>query len=270
MSQRAGARTEPVVSIANDAPEGPRRYIAHKPKVRTGTLDPRTAALSEHLAEWMSARSATPSTAATPPDSLHRTSMTLRWSLSMATAALLCGGIAYAWNEWGKPTNEPPSTAAAPAVAAPSAATSPPSVQVPAPAPPPSAQQSQTDDQATERRATERRSTGGPTTGEQPEPASSQHPAPVEASPPAAAIEAKAKPPNTLNAAETGEVQALLRYLSFDPGPVDGVLGPRTTAAVRRYQESRGLERNGIADKALLTRLRSEGQLPMPKQSAFP
>ncbi|MFZ5782557.1 MAG: peptidoglycan-binding domain-containing protein [Pseudomonadota bacterium] len=66
------------------------------------------------------------------------------------------------------------------------------------------------------------------------------------------------KPDVPLTMEEAGEVQALLRRLAFNPGPVDGILGPRTTAAIRAYQESRGLEVDGIANQSLLMRLRSD------------
>ena len=41
-------------------------------------------------------------------------------------------------------------------------------------------------------------------------------------------------------------LQTSLRGLGFDPGKVDGVYGPRTAAAVRRYQADRGLTDDGI------------------------
>jgi hypothetical protein len=39
---------------------------------------------------------------------------------------------------------------------------------------------------------------------------------------------------------EVHELQGRLRALRFDPGPLDGVKGPLTSAAVRRFQESQG------------------------------
>jgi hypothetical protein len=48
----------------------------------------------------------------------------------------------------------------------------------------------------------------------------------------------------------TGEdvsaVQSRLIDLGYDPGPVDGVFGPRTEAAVRQYQQNSGLAVDGI------------------------
>lgn len=42
------------------------------------------------------------------------------------------------------------------------------------------------------------------------------------------------------------EAQCLLRYLGFDPGGADGVIGPNTTRAVKRLQDKAGLSPDGI------------------------
>lgn len=46
---------------------------------------------------------------------------------------------------------------------------------------------------------------------------------------------------------QTMRVQRQLSQLGFDPGPADGVYGPRTAAAVQQYQRSRGLTPDGAA-----------------------
>lgn len=55
---------------------------------------------------------------------------------------------------------------------------------------------------------------------------------------------------STLRQGSRGEevryLQERLRALGFDPGPSDGVFGPKTADAVRRYQQSRGLAADGI------------------------
>ena len=41
------------------------------------------------------------------------------------------------------------------------------------------------------------------------------------------------------------EVQRALTGLGYEPGPIDGLMGPRTRAAVRAYQEASGLTADG-------------------------
>jgi peptidoglycan hydrolase-like protein with peptidoglycan-binding domain len=53
------------------------------------------------------------------------------------------------------------------------------------------------------------------------------------------------------------ELQDRLKAAGFDPGPIDGVVGPRTTDAARRYAQARNL-RSGAAGRDMLIRLRAE------------
>jgi hypothetical protein len=55
---------------------------------------------------------------------------------------------------------------------------------------------------------------------------------------------------------EVHELQARLRALKLDPGPLDGIGGPRTSAAVRRFQEARGAPVTGAIDLAVLDEVR--------------
>jgi len=41
------------------------------------------------------------------------------------------------------------------------------------------------------------------------------------------------------------EMQSNLARLGYDPGPVDGLFGPQTSAAIREYQRDHGLEPDG-------------------------
>lgn len=70
------------------------------------------------------------------------------------------------------------------------------------------------------------------------------------AAPPVEPLPAKPAPP-TLARGDSGpqvkRLQGLLRARGLDPGPVDGIFGPLTEAAVRRFQRSRRLQVDGIA-----------------------
>lgn len=46
-----------------------------------------------------------------------------------------------------------------------------------------------------------------------------------------------------------GQAQDRLKVAGFNPGPIDGVLGPRTREALRRYQTSQGLPVTGMLDE---------------------
>lgn len=61
------------------------------------------------------------------------------------------------------------------------------------------------------------------------------------------------------NAAAVSRVQAALSRLGYDPGPVDGVYGPKTEQAIRLYQRNHGLREDGRATASLAQHM--EGQL---------
>jgi len=50
-------------------------------------------------------------------------------------------------------------------------------------------------------------------------------------------------------------VQEMLKREGLDVGPIDGILGPRTAAALREFQQQHGLARSGKPDKATLNEL---------------
>jgi hypothetical protein len=61
---------------------------------------------------------------------------------------------------------------------------------------------------------------------------------------------------------EVHELQIRLRALRFDPGPLDGVKGPLTSAAVRRFQESQGNRVTGDIGLRTLILLRQATSAP--------
>jgi glucose-6-phosphate dehydrogenase assembly protein OpcA len=60
----------------------------------------------------------------------------------------------------------------------------------------------------------------------------------------------------TLVVYEPEETQQLLAALRFYTGPIDGIGGPRTEAAIRAAQANLGMKRDGKASPALLAKLR--------------
>lgn len=87
-------------------------------------------------------------------------------------------------------------------------------------------------------------------------------PAPVAAGAPASSLRPGAATPAaasapTPNAARDTvmAIQQLLQQLNLNPGPADGFIGPRTTNAIKRYQETNGLAADGLPSEALLRHL---------------
>ncbi|WP_299443601.1 lytic murein transglycosylase [uncultured Rhodospira sp.] len=58
--------------------------------------------------------------------------------------------------------------------------------------------------------------------------------------------------PDPLRYSELRTLQHLLNHLGFEAGPVDGLAGPSTRSAIRRFQATQGLPADGHADPALL------------------
>ena len=50
-------------------------------------------------------------------------------------------------------------------------------------------------------------------------------------------------------------VQRRLRNLGFNPGPLDGIWGRKTTSALLRYQAAQGLPATGVLDRATIRAL---------------
>ncbi len=71
---------------------------------------------------------------------------------------------------------------------------------------------------------------------------------------------------------ETRRVKTLqrsLRRLGWAPGPVDGLFGPRTEAAVRRFQTARGLTPDGVAGPATWRTLGRALERPLSRGAGF-
>ena len=66
-------------------------------------------------------------------------------------------------------------------------------------------------------------------------------------SPRAAASAQPTAPVNTVSGnQEIRQVQERLKAAGFDPGPIDGILGPQTKAALEKYRSSHKMSRSGI------------------------
>ncbi|BAS58054.1 MULTISPECIES: glucose-6-phosphate dehydrogenase assembly protein OpcA [Leptolyngbya] len=77
----------------------------------------------------------------------------------------------------------------------------------------------------------------------------------------------------TLVVYEPEETQRLLAMMGFYTGPVDGIDGPRTEAAIRVAQAAYGLEVNGYSSPELLAKLREDlakrkGEIPTQNSEA--
>ena len=67
-----------------------------------------------------------------------------------------------------------------------------------------------------------------------------------------------------LNRATRRQIQLGLRSAGFDPGGADGLFGPRTRAAIRNWQSSRGTRSTGYLDGPQVEALRSRGARQSP------
>jgi peptidoglycan hydrolase-like protein with peptidoglycan-binding domain len=70
--------------------------------------------------------------------------------------------------------------------------------------------------------------------------------------------------------AQVVRVQRRLHRLGYRSGPVDGILGPLTTASLQRYQRKQGLQPSGIADSATLKHLLERTKQPSKAEQPSP
>jgi peptidoglycan hydrolase-like protein with peptidoglycan-binding domain len=75
---------------------------------------------------------------------------------------------------------------------------------------------------------------------------------------PAAAVESAPQPEIALSRTEIVEIQKRLASLGINPGPIDGVPGPRTIASVQKYETRVGRAATGKVDRSLLALLRQD------------
>lgn len=98
-----------------------------------------------------------------------------------------------------------------------------------------------------------------------PIPPEAQHGAPLG---PAAPMQVQPpfEEPRGLTTTHIREAQQALRDAGYDPGPIDGILGPRSRQALRDYQRDEGLRATGALDHATLHALlgteRQEAEQP--------
>ena len=69
---------------------------------------------------------------------------------------------------------------------------------------------------------------------------------------------------------EPDGTQQLLASLGFYTGPIDGIAGPRTKAAIEAAQKEYGMDITGKSDKELLTKLQSEFAIAKKKDKLTP
>ncbi len=86
---------------------------------------------------------------------------------------------------------------------------------------------------------------------------------------------ATSKPSGNLSVGSRGksvsQLQDSLRAAGFNPGKTDGVFGPKTEAALRGFQKSKGLKADGIAGKQTFGALRNADTFePAKKPSTKP
>ena len=56
---------------------------------------------------------------------------------------------------------------------------------------------------------------------------------------------------------DTRNIQILLKKAGFNPGPVDGIKGPKTREAIREFQEQNNLKSTGIVNVETWQKLKS-------------
>jgi peptidoglycan hydrolase-like protein with peptidoglycan-binding domain len=76
--------------------------------------------------------------------------------------------------------------------------------------------------------------------------------------------------PLQMNAGRIKDLQTRLDQQGFSAGNVDGLWGPNTAAALRRFQAAKGLQASGRFDQATLAALGAEDAVPASSAAAPP
>jgi len=79
--------------------------------------------------------------------------------------------------------------------------------------------------------------------------------------------ELKNKASAAMDRADAKNAQQALKEKGYDPGPIDGVHGPRTSAAVREFQKAEGLPVTGQVDGETRERLMAGSSVSSPAAS---
>lgn len=79
--------------------------------------------------------------------------------------------------------------------------------------------------------------------------------APSSAPPVSAAPKPPEPPPPPPPSMSVGDMQKRLTELGYKPGPADGKMGPRTAAALKRFQHDRKLAQTGTLDAETIVEL---------------
>jgi hypothetical protein len=87
---------------------------------------------------------------------------------------------------------------------------------------------------------------------------------------PAPAGKTAPQPETALSRAEIVEIQKRLASLGINPGPIDGVPGPRTSASVQKYETQVGHAATGKVDRSLLALLRQDPNTLPTQQTRAP
>jgi peptidoglycan hydrolase-like protein with peptidoglycan-binding domain len=72
----------------------------------------------------------------------------------------------------------------------------------------------------------------------------------------------------TQSSAAVREAQQALQQKGFDVGPIDGVMGPKTSAALREFQQAQGLKSSGRLDQQTLSALNVQADIRSSGASA--